>query len=136
MATVIEYPDIEAWLAAYLRSGLVAWSARADRRWPAPDAVTTGYDVIVRDDSGPDAQFHADRRVGVTVLGPADGSQYDTGRCAERAAVLLRASPEDGATPVVRATTVRGPWAIDSGTRRPACYLTADLRVIGTPITT
>lgn len=133
MATVLEYPDLELWLATYLRWGLAAWSARVDRLWPAATAPTTGFDVVVRDDSGPDAQFYADRRVGVTVLGP-EGQQQQAGRCAERVAVLLRAAPVDIATPVARAT-VRGPWATDSGGRRPAYYLTADLRVVGSPIT-
>lgn len=134
MTTALEYPDMELWLASYLRAGLSAWSAKVDRRWPATDAPVTGWDVVVRDDSGPDAQFTATRRVGVTVLGP-EGEHYQTGRCAERAAALLRAAPEDPATPVVRTEDVRGPYSIDSGGRRPAFYLTADLRVVGTPIT-
>ncbi len=134
MTTVLEYADLEFWLAAYLRAGLADWAARADRRWPDTAAAVTGYDVVVRDDSGPDAQFTASRRVGVTVLGP-EGEHYQTGRCAERVAVLLRAAPEDPATPVVRTEDVRGPYAIDSGGRRPAYYLTAGLTVVGTPIT-
>ena len=134
MTTVLEYPDMELWLAAYLRTGLTAWSARADRSWPASAAAVTGYDVVVRDDSGPDAQFTANRRLGVTVLGP-EGEQQQSSRCAERAAALLRAAPEDPATPVVRTDAVRGPYAVESDTHRPAYYLTADLLVIGTPIT-
>ena len=131
MTTVIEYPDLELWLAGYFRSKLTAWAAKADRRWPKSG---NGYDVVVRDDSGPDAQFHADRMVGVTVLGP-QGEQASTQRCAERVAALLRASPEDRATPVVRTNAVRGPYAIASDTNRPAYYLTAGLRVVGSPVT-
>lgn len=135
MATVIEYPDLELWAAGYLRAGLTAWSATADRRWPTTAGfAATGYDVIVRDDSGPDQQFHADRLLGVTVLGP-EGSHQATGRCAERAAALLRASPENLAAPVVRCTAIRGPYAIESDTGRPTFYLTADLRIVGTPVT-
>lgn len=134
MTTVLEYPDLEVWLAGYLRAGLSGWSARADRRWPASDAPVDGFDAVVRDDSGPDAQFTADRRVGVTVLGP-EGQQRETGRCAERAAVLLRGAAEDPTTPVVLTETVRGPYAVDSGGRRPAYYLTAELRIVGSPIT-
>ena len=133
MTTVIEYGDLELSLAAYLRAGLSGWSARVGRLWPDPAATVAGYDVIVRDDGGPDAQFHADRLVGVTVLGP-EGEHYETGRVAARAASLLRAAPEFPSVPVVRCTTIRGPYAIDSGGRRPAFYLTADLRVVGTPI--
>ena len=131
MTTVLEFPDLELWAAGYFRSGLAAWSASADRRWPTD---TTGYDVVVRDDSGPSGQFTADRNLAVTVIGP-EGSHAETGRVAERVAVLLRASPEDPSTPVARCTTVRGPYAVDSDSRRPAFYLTADLRVVGTSIT-
>ena len=131
MTTVIEYPDLELWLAGYFRSKLTAWAAKADRRWPKSG---NGYDVVVRDDSGPDAQFHADRMVGVTVLGP-QGEQAATQRCAERVAALLRAAPEDRTTPVVRTDAVRGPYAIESDTNRPAYYLTAGLRVVGSPVT-
>lgn len=134
MTTVLEYADLELLLAAYLRAELTAWSARAGREWPSAAAAVTGYDVVVRDDGGPDQQFHADRLVGVTVLGP-EGEHYQTGRCAERVAVLLRAAPENQTIPIARCTTVRGPYSIDSGGRRPAFYLTADLRVVGTPIT-
>lgn len=134
MTTVLEYPDVELWMAAYLRAGLSVWSARADRRWPASGAPVTGYDVVCRDDSGRDAQFTAARQVAVTVLGP-EGEQLQTGRVAERVAALLRAAPEDPATPVVLTETVRGPYAVDSGGRRPAYYLTAELRIVGSPIT-
>lgn len=134
MTTVLEYADLELSLTGYLRAGLVAWSARVDRRWPPPD-VTTGFDVVVRDDSGPDVQFHADRLIAVTILGP-EGSHAETSRVAERVAVLFRAAPESPAVPVVRTDAVRGPYAIDPpGGRRPALYLTAGLRVIGSPIT-
>lgn len=133
MTTVLEFPDMELWAASYLRAGLAAWSARVGRRWPS-GTVTTGYDVVCRDDSGPDQQFTADRLLGVTVLGP-EGGHYETGRVAERVAALLRASPEDRATPVARCTAVRGPWVIDPDNARPAFYLTADLRVVGTSIT-
>ncbi len=132
MTTVLEYPDLELWAAAYFRAGLTGWAAKADRRWPAAGGI--GYDVVVRDDSGPDAQFHADRLMGVTVLGPP-GEQQATHRCAERVAALLRASPEDSATPVVRVDRVNGPYAIESDTNRPTYYLTAGLRVVGSPIT-
>ena len=134
MSTVIEYPDLEFSMAAYLRAGLAAWSARVDRKWPAPDATVTGYDVVVRDDGGRDQQFHADRLFAVTVLG-LEGGHYETGRCAERVAALLRVAHESPAVPIVRCTSVRGPYSIDSGTHRPAFYLTADLRVVGTPTT-
>lgn len=133
MATVLEYGDLEMWAASYLRAGLSGWSAAVDRLWPAADASTAGYAVVVRNDSGPDQQFTADRILAVTVLGP-EGSHAETGRCAERAAALLRAAPEDASTPVVRCTAIRGPYAVDSGGRRPAFYLTADLRVVGQPI--
>lgn len=131
MTTVLEFPDLELWAAGYFRTGLSSWSASVDRRWPTD---TTGYDVVVRDDSGPSGQFTADRNLAVTVIGP-EGSHAETGRVAERVAVLLRASPEDLSTPVARCTTVRGPYAVDSDSRRPAFYLTADLRVVGTSIT-
>ncbi len=131
MTTVIEYPDMELWASGYLRTGLSAWSARVGRRWPDV-AAPSGYDVVVRDDSGGDHQFTADRRLGVTVLG-VEGKHQETGRVAERVAALLRASPEDRTTPVARCTNVYGPYAIDSETPRPAYYLTADLRVVGTP---
>lgn len=131
MTTVLEFPDLELWAAGYFRSGLASWSASADRRWPTD---STGYDVVVRDDSGPDAQFTADRLLAVTVLGPP-GAQSATQRCAERAAALLRASPEVSTTPVVRVDSVRGPYAIESDTNRPTYYLTAGLRVVGSPIT-
>lgn len=134
MTTVLEFPDLELWASAYLRAGLVSWSARVGRRWPPADGTATGYDVVVRDDSGPSGQFTADRNLAVTVIGP-EGSHAETGRVAERVAVLLRASPEDPSTPVARCTTVRGPYAVDSDSRRPAFYLTADLRVVGTSIT-
>lgn len=133
MTTTLEYPDLELWAAGYLRAGLASWAPTADRRWPDPTGAATGYHVVVRDDSGPDAQFHADRLLSVTVLGP-EGEQHDTGRCAERAAALLRVSPEDRTTPVVRVDQVRGPYATDAGGRRPAYTLTAGLRVVGQPI--
>ena len=134
MAQVLEYADLELSLTAYLRAGLTGWAARVDRLWPDAAAAVTGYDVVIRDDGGPDEQFTADRLAAVTVLGP-EGEHYQTGRCAERAAVLLRATPEDPTVPVVHCAAVRGPYSIDSGGRRPAYYLTADLRVIGKPIT-
>ena len=134
MTTAIEYPDLELWAAGYLRTGLASWSAKVGREFPKPDASFT-YAAVVRDDSGPDQQFTAARLLGVTVIGPA-GEHYQTGRCAERAAALLRISAGPGAdTPVARCRSVRGPYAVPSDTGRPEFYLTADLIVTGSPIT-
>lgn len=134
MTTAIEYPDLELWAAGYLRTGLAAWSAKVGREFPAPDASFT-YAAVVRDDSGPDAQFTASRLLAVTVIGPA-GAYQATRAVAERAAALLRVSASPGAsTPVARCVTVRGPYSVASGTGRPEFYLTADLIVVGSPIT-
>ena len=133
MSTVLEYPDMELWLSGYLRAGLAAWSPTVDRRFPETGTTYTNW-VVVRDDSGSDAQFTASRLVAVTIIGP-DGAQSATERLAQRAAALIRASAIPGpTTPVVNVRTVRGPWALTSGAR-PQFYLTAELSIVGIPIT-
>lgn len=133
MTTAIEYPDLELWAAGYLRARLAAWSVSVDRRFPAP-GVSFTYAAVVRDDGGPDQQFTATRSLAVTVIGP-EGEHYQTGRCAERAAALLRVSHTDTTGPVARCVTVRGPYAVPSDTGRPEFYLTADLILVGSPVT-
>ena len=133
MTTAIEYGDLELWAATYLRTGLAAWSAKVGREFPAPDATFT-YAAVVRDDSGPDHQFTASRLLAVTVIGPA-GAHQSTRAVAERAAALLRVCAVPGASsPVAACRTVRGPYSVpDAG--RPEFFMTADLIVVGSPIT-
>lgn len=131
--SVLEYPDIELWLSGWLRDHLADWSPRVDRRFPRSDE-TVNWWVVVRDDSGPDAQFSATRTVAVTCIGP-EGEHAATQAFAQRVAALIRAAAIPGAsTPVAFVQSVRGPYAVD-GDPLPHFYTTADLTVVGTPLT-
>lgn len=135
MSPAIEFPDLELWLADYFRAGIPGCTA--GRRFPDPKATLSGYWLVVRDDSGPDLSIvTAARRVAVTVIGPESAGHAATRAVAERAASLLRTSPAPGdVSPVAACEAVRGPYSLDA-TGRIEYYLTADLVVVGKPITT
>ena len=130
MIPAVEFPDLELWLAGYLRDGITG--STAGRRFPDPKATLTGFHVVVRDDSGADRSIvTADRRVGVTVIGPESAGYAATRAAAERVASLLRTSPAPGdLSPVAACLSVRGPYSLDA-VGRFEFYLTAELVVVG-----
>lgn len=136
MRPAIEFPDIELWLAAWLRARLPAGTfvsnyqpREDDEGQPLP---STRHVVIVRDDSGPDDQFTALRRVGIRDLCPADAD--DNGAMARRIAALLRtAATTESDNPVASVGPVFGPHRIPAEGDRPERYLTVELTIVGQP---
>ena len=145
MAVGIEFPDIELLLKPYLASGLAAWAPLVDRRFPPPAwipgspidpslaTVKPNYALVIRDDSGSDRELvSANRVVGLTGI----GKDYKlTRQMIERAATLLRAAPEAETLPIAACLGVRGPYSLDAPTGRVEFYLTAELVVVGHPVT-
>ena len=132
MATTVVYPDVELFLAGWLRTRLLG--VHVSNRHPRPEDPARET-VVVRDDSGPDEQFTAARTVGITTVG-LDGQQLETSELARTVAALLRTLPEDledATNPVVRVDRIRGPYRVITEGTRPEMYLTADLVIVGAP---
>lgn len=125
----LSFADMEAWAVGWLTPKLApgTWVARTFP--PTNSAVALA--VVVRDDSGADdGWLLGQRRLGFTVL----AHDYQTaGDAARLVAAWLRASPADLSTPVVK-VTIRGPYSVSTDPRTEF-YLTADLTVVGQPVT-
>lgn len=121
---------MELLLKDHLAANLTEWKPLVDRRFPPID-WQPGYAVVIRDDSGSDADITlAYRNIGLTVIGAGYG---ETRRLAERVACLMRADLVCLALPVAD-STVRGPYSLEA-IGRSEFYLTAALVVVGHPVT-
>lgn len=144
MATYVVRPDDELVVTRLIRGALAAteWSSalvsnrltkRADGTEVAPDE---DFAVIVRSDGGASLEpptFSC--RFGVRVIGPdGDDNHMRAAALARHVAAALSAAAEL-TTEVTATVTTFGPYRVETDLSRPECYLTAELVLVGAPIT-
>lgn len=146
MGNRVIHSDLEEFLAGYIRTELAAlpgqpypggWVANRfyspikDASVPAP-----AYQVVVRDDSGPDTSIITkEPTVGITVLMGDDPSQ---GKRATDLALVVQMLVKDCAgtqpgNPVAKVSGTNGPYKVPDDSGTPRRYMTFELAVTGLP---
>lgn len=139
-------PDVELYLTRWLRDQLAdrndvpAGGRVATREWKPPTgdpgATPPTWQVIVRDDSGPDTSVITQEiSVGISIL----AGTKENPTAASSLARLVKAIMRDAAglqpgNPIAAVIGSLGPYAVAEETTYARRYMTFDLSVVGTPL--
>lgn len=145
MAKVLP-PDIELYLTGWLRAELAGSSSVpsggrvATREWSpppgSPNAAPPTWQVIVRDDSGPDTSVITQEiTVGISVLAGSKDNPVPANDLARTVKAIMReAATTDPSNPIAAVTGSLGPYAVPENATFARRYMTFDLSVVGTPL--
>lgn len=144
MASHAIRPDDELIATRLIRASLASteWSTAlvSNRLTKRPDGAEVAPDedfaVIVRSDGGSSMELPTfSCRLGIRVIGPdGDDNHMRTGALARRVSAALSAAAEL-TTEVANTVATFGPYRVETELSRPECYLTAELVLVGAPIT-
>lgn len=146
MADRVLFSDVEKFLTGFIRRELAALPGQPysggfvsnrfyspDPQVPRPDPP---YEIIVRDDGGPDTSIITrEPTVGITVLMGDDHSQGDDATdLAETVKMIVKSCARVvPGNPIAAVLGCNGPFKVDEVTSRPRRYMTFELAVTGVP---
>lgn len=146
MGSRVIFSDLELFLTDFIRDELAALAGNpypevfVSNRFFEPDEddpqPEPPFQVIVRDDGGPDTSIITNQpSVGITVLGGDDPTQ---GKEATDLALVVKAIVKDSArvepgNPVAAVLAATGPYKVTEESGRPRRYMTFELSVTGSP---
>jgi hypothetical protein len=112
----------------------------ATREWrpspTAPAASPPAWQVIIRDDSGPDTSAITQRvSIGVSVLAGAKDNPDPANELARFVKAILRdAASTDPGNPIAAVLGSLGPYPVPESSEHARRYMTFDYSVVGTPL--
>ncbi len=146
MGSRVIFSDLELFLTDFIRDELAALPGDpyagvfVSNRFFDPDGdeplPEPPFQVIVRDDGGPDTSIITNEpAVGITVLAGDDPSQ---GKEATDLALVVKAIVKDSArvdpdNPIAAVLGATGPYKVTEESGRPRRYMTFELSVTGQP---
>lgn len=146
MGSRVIFSDVELFLTGRIRSELALLpgtsyeGAFVSNRFYEPDPdvprVDPPFQIIVRDDGGPDTSIITNEPlIGITVLGGDDPTQ---GKEVTDLALIVKAIVKDCAgtepdNPVAAVLGATGPYKVAEESGRPRRYMTFELAVTGRP---
>lgn len=146
MGNRVIFTDVEMFLTGYIRSELAALPGQPytggfiSNQFYSPDPqvprAEPPYQIIIRDDSGPDTSIITQEpTVGITVLLGDDPSQgQEATDLAQVVKMIVKDSPGiQPGNPVAAVLGATGPYKVPDESGKPRRYMTFDLSVTGRP---